>query len=43
MIFKKTNTSNVGSIDDCINTWCTKKGISKISLLEWKTTNQTNW
>ena len=34
---KKSKTSIVEGIDDCINTWYTKKGISKISFMEWKT------
>ena len=34
----KTKTSIVEGIDDCINTWCTTKGISRMYLLEWKTT-----
>ena len=36
--FEKDKISIVDDIDDCINTWCTKKRISKIILLEWKTT-----
>lgn len=36
--FKSFKTSKAGSIDDCVNTWCTKKQIFKISLLERKTT-----
>lgn len=33
--FEKVETSIVEGIDNCINTWCTKKGISKISWLQW--------
>ena len=33
--FEKAITRIVEGIDDCINTWCTIKRISKI--LEWKT------
>ena len=36
--FEKAKTSIVEGVHDSINTWFTKKGISKISLLEWKTT-----
>ena len=35
--FEKAKTSLVTSTDDCIDTWCTKKGVHKTSLLEWKT------
>ena len=36
--FKSFKTSKAGSIDDCVNTWCTKKRIWKTSLPEWQTT-----
>lgn len=36
--FEKGKTSIVEGIDGSIDTWCNKKGIPKISLLEQKTT-----
>lgn len=37
-VFEKLITSIVEGMEDCVNTWCSKKEISNISLLEWKTT-----